>query len=128
MSRTTLRAICEIISRLTTAWLPYLLNSGACPRPSPAMTILLVVQRVSQPSRVFTRLSSAIPSLTSFSMKASRIASEIGAVVRPPVALPARVVARAPAGSGLVGLGLLLLLEDREEEERLRGAGAADRG
>src|ERR1700751_4379303 len=41
------------------------------------MTILLVVQSVSQPSRVFTLLSSAMPSLRSFSRKASRIASEI---------------------------------------------------
>jgi hypothetical protein len=73
MSRTTLRGDLAIISRLTTAWSPYLLNSGAWPRPSPAMTILFVVQSVSQPSRVFTRLSSAIPSLMSFSMKASRI-------------------------------------------------------
>src|SRR5665213_104872 len=47
------------------------------PRPSPATTILLVVHSVSQPSLVLTRLSSAMPSLTSFSMKASRIASEI---------------------------------------------------
>src|SRR3954453_9722009 len=50
----------------------------------------------------------------------------LGAVVRPPVALPARVVARAPAGSGLER-GLLRLLKHREEEERLRGAGTADR-
>ncbi len=44
-------------------------NSGAWPRPSPAMTILLVVHSVSQPSRVLTLLSSAMPSLTSFSRK-----------------------------------------------------------
>ncbi len=77
MSLTTSRAISVISSRLTTALLPCFLNSGDWPRPSPAMTILLVVQSVSQPSRVFTRLSSAMPSLTSFSRKASRIASEI---------------------------------------------------
>src|SRR3954468_16181860 len=51
----------------------------------------------------------------------------LGVVVAPPVALPAIIVTpRAPAGSAL-GLGLLRLLEHREEEERLRGAGAADR-
>src|SRR5947209_6371798 len=77
MSRTTSRAISVIISRLITACLPYCLKSGGWPRPSPAMTILLVVQSVSHPSRVFTLLSSAMPSLTSFSMKASRTASEI---------------------------------------------------
>jgi hypothetical protein len=47
------------------------------PRPSPATTILLVVQSVSQPSRVLIWLSSAMPSFISFSMKASRMASEI---------------------------------------------------
>src|SRR5688572_27547306 len=41
------------------------------------MTILLVVVSTSQPRRVLTRLSSAMPSLTSFSRKASRTASEI---------------------------------------------------
>ena len=41
------------------------------------MTILLVVHSVSQPRRVFTLLSSAMSSLTSLVMKASRIASEI---------------------------------------------------
>jgi len=39
--------------------------------------ILLVVHSVSQPSRVLTLLSSAMPSLTSLSMKASRTASDI---------------------------------------------------
>src|SRR6476646_7878980 len=45
----------------------------------------------------------------------------LGALVRPPVALPARVVARAPARSGLERG--LLRLKHREEKARLRGAG-----
>jgi len=52
-------------------------GTGMGEAPSPAMTILLVVVRVSQPSRVFTRLSSAMPSLMSFSRNASSTASEI---------------------------------------------------
>src|SRR5262249_34537050 len=77
MSLTTSRAMRTIRSRLTWALSAYLWNSGGWPRPSPAITILLVVHSVSQPSRVLTLLWSAMPSLMSFSRKASRIASEI---------------------------------------------------
>src|SRR4029077_8138591 len=49
----------------------------------------------------------------------------LGGLVLPPVP-PAIIVARAPAGSG-VDRRLRLLLEDREEEERLRGAGTGHR-
>jgi hypothetical protein len=77
MSRTTSRAISVSASRLTMVCLPYLRMYGAEARPSPAMTILLVVASVSQPSRVLAWLSSAWPSLTSLAMKASRMASEI---------------------------------------------------
>src|SRR3954471_686184 len=75
MSLTTPRAISVISSRSTTDTPLMVLNSW--PRPSPAITILFVVQSVSQPSRVLIWLSSAMPSLMSFSMKASRMASEI---------------------------------------------------
>jgi hypothetical protein len=77
MSRTTLRAISVIASRLTTVLLPYFFMYGSEARPSPAITILLVVTSVSQPRRVLAWLSSAWPSFTSLAMNASRIASEI---------------------------------------------------
>ena len=77
MSRTTSRAISVSASRLTTVCLPYFFMKGAEARPSPAMTILLVVTSVSQPRRVLAWLSSAMPSFTSLAMKASRMASEI---------------------------------------------------
>ena len=64
-------------SRLTMVCLPYFFMYGSEARPSPAITILLVVARVSQPSRVLAWLSSAMPSLMSLAMKASRMASEI---------------------------------------------------
>src|SRR6201996_361195 len=75
MSFTTSRAIWVISSRSTTdtPWM----SRNNWPRPSPAITILLVVHSVSQPSRVLMALLSAIPSSTSLVRKASRIASEI---------------------------------------------------
>ena len=63
MSRTTPRAISVSASRLTMVCLPYLRMYGAEARPSPAMTILLVVASVSQPSRVLAWLSSAMAEL-----------------------------------------------------------------
>src|ERR1700761_66644 len=75
MSLTTSRAIWVISSRSTTdtPWM----SRNNWPRPSPAITILLVVHSVSQPSLVLTALLSAMPSSTSFVKNASRIASEI---------------------------------------------------
>ncbi len=77
MSFTTPRAISVISSRFITVWPLNFLISGDWPRHSPAMTILLVVVSVSQPSRVLVWLSSSMPSLMSFARNASRIASEI---------------------------------------------------
>src|SRR5581483_4771817 len=77
MSLTTPRAISVNSSRFMIVEPLYFFISGSWPRHSPAITILLVVVSVSQPSRVLVRLSSSMPSLMSLARKASRIASEI---------------------------------------------------